>query len=101
MSARAFMAMSVSPSTSAARERRDQTLIGTGGAPGAIVSCRVTLLHGPAANAMRYVLSGADSAKPYVTPTFDESRRTVAPLASARHVGGVVSERVTRALRSG
>jgi len=52
-SARTFIASKVSASISLARERRDQSVTGTVGSPDAIANAWVTVLHGPAANAMR------------------------------------------------
>ena len=60
----------------------------------------VCTLHGPAANATRYVLMGSVSAKRKVLVAEESTPRTL-PLATAVQPRGVVSESVTRAFRSG
>ena len=100
-SARAFIAISVSLSASARRDCRIQSDTGTGGAAVVVATERVVVAHGPAANAIRYVLSRCVSAKRCVTAAPAVSVPTRAPLASARQSTGVVSAKRTRAFRSG
>ena len=57
--------------------------------------------HGPAANAMRYVLIGSVSANRVVTRRPAVSADAAAPLATTDQPAGDVSVRRTRALRSG
>ena len=99
--ARAFIAISVSLSASASRDCRIHSDTGTGAAFVLVATVRVTLAHGPAANAMRYVLIRCVVANRCVTVVLALSVRRSAPLASARQPIGVVSDSRTVALRSG
>ena len=66
-----------------------------------VATVRVTLAHGPAAKATRYVLMRCVWAKRWVTRAPAVSAPISAPFASARQAVGVVSDSRTFALRSG
>src|SRR5512133_1368322 len=93
--ARRLSAISVSRSASLAREARTKTLMVR---PFTVDDARC---HGPAANAMRYVLSGFVSAKWCVSASAAVSDRARDPLATTVHDRGARRLKVTRALRSG
>ena len=99
--ARAFISINVSLSASARRDCRIQSDTGTGAADVLVATVRVTLAHGPAAKAIRYVLRRSVSRKRCRTDGPTVSVPISAPFASARHATGVVSESRTFAFKSG
>ena len=91
----------MSLSASARRDCRIQRDTGTGAADVLVATVRVTLAHGPAAKAIRYVLRRSVSRKRCRTDGPTVSVPISAPFASARHATGVVSDSRTFAFKSG
>src|SRR5665213_1126360 len=85
LTARPFAAINESASASFARDARTYIVIGR---PSIVL---VTLAHGPAANAMRYVLIGLVCAKCTTSLAPDLWLPSIVPFATAFHAEGIVS----------